>query len=63
MNAKYIITKHPIHGLRCGIYAYLLIINSEEAAFAIYIHLLIITHFSTQDGKFRALYKFIGMTL
>jgi hypothetical protein len=63
MNAEYIITKHLIHGLRCGIYAYLLVISSEEMAFTIYTHLFVITHFSTQDGKFRVLYKLTGMTL
>jgi hypothetical protein len=46
MNAGYIITEHLIHGLRCEIYAYRLITSNKEAAFTIYIHLFVITHFS-----------------
>ena len=40
-------------------YAHLLATSSEEVATAICAHLLVIAHFSAQDGKFRAL----GMTL
>ena len=44
-------------------YVYLLAISNKETVFAIYAYLLVIAHFFTQDEKFKALYKLMGMTL